>query len=566
MGISKKERILLPIVWAAVVPAGYALIVRDGFGVTADAWPTFFSLALLAVITAFYPISFKNITVTFQEWLLIPIFLQFGLGPEIAVSQLITLITVLSVGSPMPVFHRFTLNSLIFFVSSVAAAGAFFLAGGRTGMLEPESVIVFGAVYALTYMLVNHLCLFVDSRLSGRPYRFRSVETLWDLGSLSVIFPFGIAAYFLEMNFGTAGLLPIAVPFFIALVFAARYNSTESVNRRLGKASEIGYELADRLSYSELTELFTRRLQEMEEADAVYVIESAEGRLVPVSAWEEGRYTTVPRLFSFSRDGVRGSGLDRSNVRQYSTANEWKRHLPVNMPEGTESVMTAPLRREGGQTGWVIVGSHRRHAFDREDMPMLELICTHFRVSLEKARIHETALTESERCPLTGLYNFRWFEKELDYTMANVKGGAISRLSLLILDIDHFKKLNDTYGHQSGNDILKSLASILQRESAGKGRVARFGGEEFVILLPGWLKEEAEEFAEHLRKYIEQSVFEIRPDLGAVREPAFVSITVSIGVATAPDDSDEPMGLLRNADRALYVGGKQAGRNRVGVY
>ncbi|MET3574629.1 diguanylate cyclase [Bhargavaea ullalensis] len=567
MTISKRERILLPAAWLLIVPPGLLFIMANGgFNLSPDEWLTVGGLALVALVTSLYPLSFQNITVSFQEWLLIAIFLQFGLGPEVAVSQIITISTIIAVKGTLPSFHRFTLNSLIFFASSVISAAAFYAAGGKTGMLDPASVLGFGALYSIVYLLVNHLCLFVDSRLSSRPYQFRSIETFWDFASLLVIFPLGIAAYFMEMKYGLYGILPLAVPFFIALVFATKYNTTEWINRRLSKASEIGYELADRLSQGELVELFTKRLQEMEEADAVYVVESAGGRLVTVSAYEDGRYTSVPRLFSISSEGARGAGLNRSAVRMYNTVKEWQRELPIRMPDWMESVMTAPIRRDEGLTGWVIVASQRRHAFSREDRPILELICTHFRVSLDKARIHETALTESERCALTGLYNFRWFEKELNYQMSLVGGGALSRLSLIMLDIDRFKSLNDTYGHQSGNDILRGLAGILERESTGKGRVARFGGEEFVILLPGWLKDETAAFAEHLRRYIEQSVFEVSPDLGPDIRPTFVSITVSIGVATAPDDTDEPLGLLRNADRALYVGGKQAGRNRVGVY
>ncbi|SIT83293.1 GGDEF domain-containing protein [Edaphobacillus lindanitolerans] len=567
MDISKRERILVPAAWGLIVPAGFAFIVmEDGFGVTPADWPAFAGLAFLAVVTALYPLSFKSITVSFQGWLLIPIFLQFGLGPEIVVSQLITITTIMAAKGSIPAIHRFLINSLIFFASSVIAAGAFFLAGGSIGMLEPLQVLLLTGLYAAVYMVINHLCLYVDSLLSGRFYRFRSIETFWDFGSMLVIYPFGAAAYFLEMKYGIAGVLTLAIPFFVALVFASKYNTTELINRRLASASEIGYELADRLSQGELMELFTERLCEMEGADAVYVVESAGGRLVPVCAYEDGHHTSVPRLFSLDTGGARGAGLDRSDVRQYGLSKDWQRDLPIRMPDWMESIMTAPIRRDEGQTGWVIVGSHRRNAFSREDRPILELICTHFRVSLEKAQFLETALTESERCALTGLYNFRWFEKELNRRMSLVSGGALSRLSLIMLDIDHFKKLNDTYGHQSGNDILKGLAGILERECTGQGSVARFGGEEFVILLPGWLKDETRNFAEHLRRYIEQSVFEINPDLGMERKPVFVSITVSIGVATAPEDTDEALGLLRNADRALYVGGKQAGRNRVGVY
>ena len=86
------------------------------------------------------------------------------------------------------------------------------------------------------------------------------------------------------------------------------------------------------------------------------------------------------------------------------------------------------------------------------------------------------------------------------------------------------------------------------------------------MILPDYEKEEAVEFAEMIRKDIEESSFEIIPDLSEDREPTTVKMTISIGVATMPMDAKDGKELLRNADRALYIGGKQAGRNRVGVY
>ena len=135
-----------------------------------------------------------------------------------------------------------------------------------------------------------------------------------------------------------------------------------------------------------------------------------------------------------------------------------------------------------------------------------------------------------------------------------------------MMDIDHFKSVNDTYGHQSGNDILIELARILEAEVGEEGTVARYGGEEFVILFPDYSKDLTLLFAEALRKKIEKHPFKIKTDLGADRSIQDVNITLSIGVSTAPDDSDEPNALIRNADRALYIGAKQAGRNKVAAY
>ncbi|EMR05197.1 Stalked cell differentiation-controlling protein [Bhargavaea cecembensis DSE10] len=562
MRIGKGERVSLPLVWLLLVPGGMAMLWQLGRGV--DDWIAYTIMAAAAVVTGLFPLEFRNITVSFQQWLLIAIFLRFGAGAEALASQLVVLASVLFTKSALPPVHRFVINSLIFFFSSVFAAGVFFLAGGVTGSMSVPHIIGFGLLYMMAHLAANHLCMLADSKLFGRPYHFRSRETVWDAASLLVIFPFGIAAYFLERSYGPGGLFPILIPFFIALLFAARYNTSEGVNRRLRSASKTGYELAGRLNSEELIRLFIHRIRQSQGADIVYLVDSAEGRLLATSAWEEDALTENPRHLLITESA--GSYLDRVEASVFGTAREWQRELPFGLPEGIESVMVAPLLNEDQLTGYVVAGAYRRHLFAREDVQIFDLLCTHFTVSLEKARYVETAASHSERCPLTGMHNYRWLESELERRVSNVNGGVLSRLSLIILDIDHFKRLNDTYGHQSGNDILVSLAAILEKETEGKGHAARFGGEEFVILLPGWWKEEAVGFAERLRKYIEHSVFEIRPDLGDERTKEFVSITASFGVASVPEDTDEPMDLLRNADRALYVGGKQSGRNKVGVY
>ena len=150
--------------------------------------------------------------------------------------------------------------------------------------------------------------------------------------------------------------------------------------------------------------------------------------------------------------------------------------------------------------------------------------------------------------------------------MNRVNDGLLDELSVLMLDIDFFKEVNDTYGHQSGNDVLQTLARILKQHVPSNGIVGRYGGEEFVFILPEMSKYEAKLFAEQIRLEIESYAFQVYPSLNNQSAPVLISITVSIGVSTAPEDADEAKTLLSNADRSLYLGAKQAGRNRVAGY
>lgn len=149
---------------------------------------------------------------------------------------------------------------------------------------------------------------------------------------------------------------------------------------------------------------------------------------------------------------------------------------------------------------------------------------------------------------LTGLKNRRFFQEKLEeyFTRYSQSGESFS---LCIIDIDHFKKVNDTYGHQTGDYVLEKLASILKLSARQEDITARYGGEEFILLLPSTGISDARVIAENLRQSIACSTWEMG------------QITVSIGIATI-SKADSDITLLQKADQALYAS-KEQGRNRV---
>ena len=162
----------------------------------------------------------------------------------------------------------------------------------------------------------------------------------------------------------------------------------------------------------------------------------------------------------------------------------------------------------------------------------------------------ELAVTD----PLTGLYNRRYLDAHIASAVARASATE-KPVCVLIFDIDHFKDVNDTHGHEAGDDVLRDFSDRLRRGVRGIDLVVRYGGEEFVLVMPETDAEYASAVAERLRSDVEKVPF-------ATRSGDQIPVTVSIGLAQWQGASDTAEALIRRADQALYAA-KRAGRNRV---
>jgi two-component system cell cycle response regulator len=163
----------------------------------------------------------------------------------------------------------------------------------------------------------------------------------------------------------------------------------------------------------------------------------------------------------------------------------------------------------------------------------------------------ELAVTD----PLTGLYNRRDLESHAG-SLVNRAAERGKPLSMLIMDIDHFKSINDTYGHEAGDDVLREFSDRLRSCIRGVDLACRYGGEEFVVVMPDTDLGVANRVAERIRRRIAGEIFSVE------RGARAVEVTVSVGIATLAGISDTAPVILKRADEALYRA-KRSGRNRV---
>jgi len=230
-------------------------------------------------------------------------------------------------------------------------------------------------------------------------------------------------------------------------------------------------------------------------------------------------------------------------------------HYKGERPTDSSSFLSAPLVYKGEVLGVINFARQGIGSFSHQDVRMMSLVAGQVAQALANARLYTRTRELSVRDELTGINNRRHFQQMLQMEWKRAVRFR-RQLSLIMLDVDHFKEYNDTFGHLQGDSVLKHIGVLLKKNLREVDTVARFGGEEFVLLLPDTDKRGAVVVAEKVRAVVAGHKF-LDDELKDTRR-----ITISAGVATYPDDVGEMEDLIDQADIALYRA-KEKGRNLV---
>lgn len=219
----------------------------------------------------------------------------------------------------------------------------------------------------------------------------------------------------------------------------------------------------------------------------------------------------------------------------------------------------APVIIQDFIEGLICLGPRiRNQEYQRAEFEQISILSNIISISVSNASLYEEIEQLSYTDGMTNLHNYRYFELRLKEEVVRHKRTNIP-LSLLILDVDHFKNFNDTMGHPEGDRVLRTLANILKETVRENDILARYGGEEFAIVLPGVGYEGALILAERIRLKVTETYFEheeIQPK---------GKVTVSIGGASIPENAEDIEELIHKADTALYSA-KRSGRNQVKMF
>tara|TARA_B100000315_G_C14510443_1_gene556690 strand:- start:245 stop:1048 length:804 start_codon:yes stop_codon:yes gene_type:complete len=215
-----------------------------------------------------------------------------------------------------------------------------------------------------------------------------------------------------------------------------------------------------------------------------------------------------------------------------------------------EEFLICPLWMKGSPKGVVVVDNYiTKKEIADDDIKIFDMFIEQAIGAIENSQSFESTLAKAHTDSLTSLWNYGYFQYKLDEELTKAESADLP-LSIMMVDVDDFKKFNDTNGHIQGDNALKQLSEVLKENSRKIDILCRYGGEEFSLILPANNKKEALLLGERIRKSVQEKKI-----LGS-------NFTVSIGISSFPQDSKDKIELIEKADQALYQA-KKEGKNKV---
>ena len=541
---------------------GFVFLVKEQF--TVDQVIDIGLLFTLMALINFFPIKVKEHFVVLANTISLAAFLHFGFWVEVILTQLTMLST----------WWRYRLTSwewlfgqlVLLLVTSFSAAGVFYLLGGRTGVLlsAPFTSMFLPILgYLLIIFLFNYFHPYVLKWfLEDVPLGRRG--NIWQEALPVLIFlPIGALLSLLFAQNGRWAFFYVFFPFLALSVILMLFYRLQEIYQKLQVIHKLANGIAAQLDMGLVIDRLMEAVGRLLPYQYCYLllVDINKQVLKPVRLVGDGILPEEYQRFMQTEVDLQNHVCDQKG--QGNEINERYFRGKFSFLRQQKSVYSIPLLYDQQLYGILTVTHKQANQYTKDDLPLVEILAHQGAIALKNAADYERTRRRSERDELTGLYNYRYFERGLEEMIRKSNGP----FALILLDIDYFKKVNDHYGHLAGNKILRHIATILKEEVEERGTVARFGGEEFVILLENVTEEEAYRWAEALREKIASTPVFIQSDLAPEdnREHAHY-VSVSMGIAMYPFHARDALSLIRQADRAMYMGAKRKGRNKVAVY
>lgn len=342
------------------------------------------------------------------------------------------------------------------------------------------------------------------------------------------------------------------------LVWGRKCKAEMARNKALMSVIDASQSLGSSTSLESVMSVISKCIKALFSIDtmAVYLVD--EENLDEASMLVKGVESIHGGVFiDFNPDKVRsaiGKVLhSRTPMRFDDFSAEAKDESLVPLDKGFRSVMIAPLIFEGRSIGVIFVAHSKPGLYTAETLHSFELLCSQVALAVRNAQLQEGLSALAIRDSLSGLFNHGYFQEHLGKAIIKAKY-AKQPVSLLILDVDYFKKVNDNYGHPQGDALLKQLGGVIRSVVRPSDVICRYGGDEFTVTMIDTSQIQASVLAEKIRQTVEEYEFVIGSQI--------VHITVSGGVSSFPEGCSSKKDLITKADEAMYKA-KKSGRNKI---
>ncbi|WP_274307588.1 GGDEF domain-containing protein [Solibacillus daqui] len=521
---------------------------------------TFLGLLLVTIFAACYPLKYGQMERINIFWIMIPVLYLYGLPLMILYYQLAIFAFLLISRMKLGNFSHYPIYAMVFFVGPLLSYTIITIFGFEFDTMPFLQMLLVNCLFYAIFALFSGVVIMTLNKQVKGLNLVKYKESLFGEVLSSIFFVLlGTALYTNFLMYGKYAVVGALLVYIITVKIYRNYDATLQKSATLENVMEFQVNFNDYETQQQITKEFLQKVILVTGAKQVSVVYETEEHFIFNNAQPEKRYIDRFQLNLLQKVFAENK-IHYIKKRAYLQMEHW---LETDIK--TESLLVIPID-QFDHPAMLVLESDALFAFNKVQVEHCKLLVTAYKTALEHKSVIEETIYKSERCALTNLYNYRYLTERIEEMELQLVQHKMDNISAIILDIDHFKRLNDTYGHENGNSILKEFAAHLQALVDEQYVLARYGGEEFVILLPNTTSDEALKLAEHYRQVIETLSFQITVLERQLKKEMAVHVTVSIGVASIPEHTNKLSDLITFADKALYVGAKQAGRNRVAIF
>lgn len=547
----------------SVILLGYTLMVfiLRTYPVNADFVREYVVFLILGVLAEWFVVALPQGSLSVGFAVVLTVFLLFDTGAAVLISVISALIgnsLLTKDGSIRPTLF----NGAQYTISAGGAAAAYYYVGGLVADKISVSNIIPLLVFVVVYFLINQVLVSIFLWPSYRHYTVNmwGAAFKWDIYTYLFATPVGLLMFLVYTKIGILGATLLFLPILTLKFFLRLHINLEMANKELSVLYQVAQSLGASLDMAETLGLILSESRKVVpyHTGIIYLWHEEEQVLIP-AAIRSPYADKLKRLTFPLGEGVVGMAAKTGEPEIiYDTRKDPRFRVIPGITQFLRSVIVVPLLVEKKIIGVATIGRREPYAYGPKQLQILTILGGQAAVAMANAllykKIEKLAITDG----LTKVYNHRYFYKKLEEECERSRRYG-SNFSIIMVDIDYFKRFNDEFGHKSGDMALLTVAQIVKKNTRNIDTVARYGGEEFSVLLPETGREDAQIVAERIRKAINDTLFKIADD----KPP--VGVTVSIGVSSFPIDTKDPLQVIELADQALYYS-KEHGKNRVTLW